>query len=429
MILIGNQRSGARDLALHLMKEENDHVTIHEVRGFASEDLLSALREAEGLAKGTHCKQYLFSLSLNPPPGETVDTQTFEAAIDRAEEKLGLTDQPRAIVFHEKDGRRHAHAVWSRIDAEHMKAVPLPFTHRKLQALSRELYLEHGWRMPDGLARSGARDPVNFSLAEWQQAKRTDSDPKAIKLTFKEAWAISDSKTSLIQALKERGLILAQGDRRGFVAIDRQGEVYALARWCDLKTKDVKARLGDPKDLPSVAEAQAQNAREMTPALARLQNELNAKRETARDASERQRLALVKRQRAERHALETKHEARLVAETKERQSRFRSGLGGIWDRLRGEHGKIKDRNALEAYDSLLRDRQEKDALIANHLDQRGTLKAQQAKDAQRFENIERDLKREEERLRSPERSVSSDERKPPKKERGREEQGRAVQRD
>ncbi len=328
-----------------------------------------------------------------------------------------------------KTGRRHAHAVWSRIDAEHMKAVPLPFTHRKLQALSRELYLEHGWRMPDGLARSGARDPVNFTLAEWQQAKRTDSDPQTIKLSFKEAWVLSDSKASLIQALKERGFILVQGDRRGFVVIDRQGEIYALARWSGLKTKDVKARLGDSKDLPTVEEAQAQNAREMTPALARLQNELNAKRETAREAFERQRLTLVKRQKAERHALETKHEARLVAETKERQSRFRSGLGGIWDRLRGEHGKIRDRNALEAYESLLRDRKEKDALIANHLDQRGTLKAQKTKDAQRFESIERDLKREEERLRSSVRSVPSETRRPPKKERGTEEQGRTAQRD
>jgi hypothetical protein len=40
----------------------------------------------------------------------------FEAAIDMAEQRLGLDGHPRAIVFHEKEGRRHAHAVWSRID-------------------------------------------------------------------------------------------------------------------------------------------------------------------------------------------------------------------------------------------------------------------------------------------------------------------------
>jgi len=53
VIFVGSQRSGAKDLALHLMKDENDHVTLHEVRGFASEDLLSALREAEALSKGS----------------------------------------------------------------------------------------------------------------------------------------------------------------------------------------------------------------------------------------------------------------------------------------------------------------------------------------------------------------------------------------
>jgi hypothetical protein len=428
VIFVGSQRSGAKDLALHLMKEENDHVTIHEVRGFASEDLLSALREAEAMSKGTRCKQYLFSLSLNPPPGESVDTQTFEAAIDRAEEKLGLVGQPRAIVFHEKEGRRHAHAVWSRIDADEMRAVPLPFTHRKLLDLSRELYLEHGWRMPDGLAKSGARDPVNFSLAEWQQAKRATSDPKTIKLTFMEAWAVSDSKASLIQALKERGFILAQGDRRGFVAVDRQGEIYALARWSGIKTKDVKARLSDPKDLPTVEEAQAQNSREMTPALERLRTELDSKRAQAKEAAQQQRMALVKRQSAERHALESKQEARQVKETQERQSRFRSGLSGLWDRLRGEHARIRERNALEAYESLLRDRQEKDALIAAHLDQRGVLKSRQSKDAERFERIERDLKQEEERLRSPVRAAQGEPLTAPKRRRGEDEQDHDLHR-
>lgn len=29
MILNGNQRGGAKDLALHLMKEENEHVEVH----------------------------------------------------------------------------------------------------------------------------------------------------------------------------------------------------------------------------------------------------------------------------------------------------------------------------------------------------------------------------------------------------------------
>jgi len=144
MILKGNQRSGARELALHLMKDENDHVQVHEIRGFVSSDLMGAFKESEAQSKGTRCKQYLYSLSLNPPQDKAVSIEDFEKAIDQAEERLGLTGQPRAIVFHEKEGRRHAHAVWSRIDTERMKAVQLSHSKRKLNELSKQLYLDHG---------------------------------------------------------------------------------------------------------------------------------------------------------------------------------------------------------------------------------------------------------------------------------------------
>jgi len=123
MILVGNQRSGAKNLALHLLKDENEHVEVHEIRGFASQNLMAALNEAHAISRATRCKQYLFSLSLNPPSNENVSTKTFEDAIDRVETRLVLSGQPRVIVFHEKEGRRHCHAVWSRIDAELLKSV------------------------------------------------------------------------------------------------------------------------------------------------------------------------------------------------------------------------------------------------------------------------------------------------------------------
>ena len=68
MILVGNQRGGARDLALHLMKDENDHVNVHEMRGFVSDDLEGAFQEAYAISRATKCKQFLFSLSLGNTP-------------------------------------------------------------------------------------------------------------------------------------------------------------------------------------------------------------------------------------------------------------------------------------------------------------------------------------------------------------------------
>lgn len=71
MILKASQRSGAKQLGLHLLKtEENEHVEIHEVSGFVSENLMGAMNEAYAASRGTKCKQYLFSVSLSPPAHE-----------------------------------------------------------------------------------------------------------------------------------------------------------------------------------------------------------------------------------------------------------------------------------------------------------------------------------------------------------------------
>lgn len=42
MILVGNQRGGANDLARHLMKAENERVEVHEVRRCVASVLLGA---------------------------------------------------------------------------------------------------------------------------------------------------------------------------------------------------------------------------------------------------------------------------------------------------------------------------------------------------------------------------------------------------
>nr|WP_281248869.1 relaxase/mobilization nuclease domain-containing protein [Roseovarius marisflavi] len=188
----------------------------------------------------------------------------FEKTADMIEKKLGLENQPRAIVFHEKDGRRHAHVVWSRIDTEKMRAINLPHYKTKLRDVSRELYLEHDWDMPRGLQDRRLRDPLNFSREEWQQAKRAGIDPREIKAAFQDAWKHSDNRTSFKHALKERGFWLAKGDRRDFVAIDYRGEVYSLSRYAGVKTKELAARLGDHEKLLSVVQVKEAIAQSMT---------------------------------------------------------------------------------------------------------------------------------------------------------------------
>lgn len=99
MILHGNQRGGAKDLALHLMKDENERVQIHEMRGFVSDTLEGAFQESYAISKATKCKQHLYSLSINPPTGADIKDNHFVDAANQAEKRLGLAGQPRAIVF------------------------------------------------------------------------------------------------------------------------------------------------------------------------------------------------------------------------------------------------------------------------------------------------------------------------------------------
>jgi hypothetical protein len=396
MILKGSQRSGARQLAVHLLNvRDNEHVEVHEIRGFASDDLASAFREAEAVSRGTRAKQFLFSLSLNPPPRERVSIEQFERAVEAAERKLGLEGQPRAIVFHEKEGRRHAHVVWSRIDVAQMKAINLPYFKRRLQEVSRELYREHGWTMPRGLIASRERDPRNFTRSEWEQAKNAKQDPKALKVMFQQCWAASDSGQAYRAALAERGYMLALGDRRAVVAIDFRGQVYAVSKWSGVRTKEVRARLGQIKDLPSVEQAQAANAARMTEALRGFVAEADRAREKQAVTLAVQREHLVQRQRKERADLAAALERRWAKESAERAARLNKGVRGLWDRLTGRRAHQTQENELEALAALHRDRREKDGLTERHLQERETLhmlaRQQKQSHAKEVEQLHRDI--------------------------------------
>ena len=374
MIIKAKERGGGAQLARYLLTmRDNDHVELHEVRGFVSDDLLGAFSEADAIAAGTRCTNHLFSISLNPPELADVSVEDFEKAADEVERKLGLDDQPRAIVFHEKDGRRHAHVVWSRIDAERMRAINLSHYKLHLRDVSRDLFRAHGWDMPKGLRDWRERDPLSFNREEWQQARRTGLDPKHIKALFQRAWERSDSGASFAQALKERGFTLARGDRRGVVAVDYRGEIYAVARQAGVKTKDVVARVGILAALPSVDQAKAAMAAHMTDRIRGFirQSELEAGQ--GRKALEFRRSEMAGRHREERKMLIEAQEKRWTAETNARAARLPRGFSGIWQRITGKYSKIREQNERAAWAALLRDRSERDTLVSAQLDERRDL--------------------------------------------------------
>ncbi|WP_187429266.1 hypothetical protein ROLI_010640 [Roseobacter fucihabitans] len=377
MILKGSQRAGAKALADHLMNDrDNDHVTVLEMSGFMADDLHGALSEAHAISKATQCKQFLFSLSLSPPQDHIGSEQDFLDAADRAEKALGLTGQPRAIIMHEKEGRRHAHVVWSRIDGDALKAINLPHFKNKLTNLSRELYLDHGWALPEGLQTNGGKSPLNFSLAEWQQAKRIGLDPREIKQVFRDAWERSDSLKALGNAMEERGYFLAKGDRRGFVAVDMHGAIYSLPKWIGEKTKAVTQKLGSPDGLSSVSDVRADIKSRVTDQFKSYIAETSAKHRRDAQPLVDQKAELTSKHRAERKALKDGQDKRWKEETQARLSRLNGGLRGLFDRITGKSSKIKRQIEAEAYQAARRDQAQRDGLVVAQSKDRNVLQKQ-----------------------------------------------------
>lgn len=340
MILKGNQRGGAKALALHLLNTtDNDHVEVHSINGFIATDVEGALQEIQAISRATNCKQFMFSQSLSPPQDAIVSDQDFLDAIHQSMDKLGLAGQPHMIIFHEKNGRRHCHFVASRIDATEMKAINLPFYKERLCELSRQLYLTHGWDMPKGHEDRLQSDPLNYSLEEYQVAQRAKRDPKTIKAILQDCWAQSDNKSSFEASQQEHGFVLCRGDRRGFVALDAQGNVYSLSRWLGVKTKELKIRLGDPSLLPSIEE---QEAAFDTPVPLSQQNSLVAY-EAKLAGLLRQKERLKSGQRDERLCLKQNHNQEKSTRIKELQ-RTSSGLTGLWNWLNGNRDNLIAQN-------------------------------------------------------------------------------------
>ncbi|GAB1256204.1 hypothetical protein NBRC116494_07060 [Aurantivibrio plasticivorans] len=376
MILKGSQRGGARQMALHLLNgEQNEHVKVHQVRGFISDNVVGALNEIYAISKGTNCKQFMYSLSLNPPPEEQVAPQLFDEALKKIEEKLKLEGQPRVIVFHEKEGRRHAHCVWSRIDIDSMTAINMSYDRDKLKNLARSLFLEHGWQMPDGYRDKSKKSVFNFNRTEWEQAKRLGRKPADIKRELQDCWAVSDSKKGFEAALLESGYFLAQGDKRSYVVMDLFGEIYSLPRQLGLKKKDLEPRLGDPDKLTSVEQTKDKIAQHLSPLFQKFRDEMAAHHKSQKETLLQEKRSMTEHHRKIRNNLKAFHEKRWQAEEAKRAARFRKGFKGLWDKLSGVYWRKRKENEQQAAAAFLRDEAEKEKLIQKQLIQRQELQS------------------------------------------------------
>lgn len=234
MIIKGGSRAGAPDLAAHLQRvDTNERMEILEVRGVVSRELEGALREMEALASGTRCKNPLYHASINVPISERLGLDSWERAVDRLEQELGLVGQPRAVVMHEKFGREHVHVVWARIASQTLVAVSDSHNYRKHERVARALEREFGHASVQGVhgEREGSPRPERTaSHAEHQIAERTRLDMKALAAELTACWRAAANGEAFLTAIETAGYRPALGTRRQYVVVDSMGTVHSLTR-------------------------------------------------------------------------------------------------------------------------------------------------------------------------------------------------------
>lgn len=265
MIPFASQRGGGQDLATHLLNaQDNEQVVLAHLRGAIAEDLHGAFAEWQLQADTlTNCRNYLYSLSINPDPAQDkITTEQYLDYLARVETTLGLSGQPRALVLHVKYDRPHVHAVWSRIDAESGKAIHMAFDHEKLMKVTRQFARDHGITLPDGYSRDGdsPEKAGQLSLYEKHQQDTTGLTKEQRMEVVTELWRKRESASAFVRELGQNGYMLAKG-KRPYVLVDVYGNTHALPRLINdknVRAKDVAAFLGKefpPESLPSVEEA------------------------------------------------------------------------------------------------------------------------------------------------------------------------------
>jgi hypothetical protein len=408
MIPFASQRGLVQDLATHLLNvQDNEYAEIEDLRGAIAGDLHGAFAEWEAQAHAlTKCKNYLYSMSVNPDPAQgELSREQYLDYIARAEEKLGLKDQPRAVVFHIKEGREHCHVIWSRIDTDNEKAVHMAFDRDKLMMVTRQFAKDHNLELPAGYHSKEGSKNKQLSLYEMHQKRSTGFSKEEHMEVVTDAWRQSDSAKTFVQALAQRGYILATG-KRPYVLVDFYGHTNSLPKLINdksVRTKDIRALLKKdyaPESLPSVDEAKAlvsehrkniktfakgDQRKEEIIALKRKQEQrrqkLEAEQSSLRKSQHEDRLDLAKRHKADKLKMRGAH----IAETKRiKADRYKNspvGLAAFLGRisgvelLRGALHKYQDHKHTKAY---LLERQELKQAQKEHqgeLQRRHTLQA------------------------------------------------------
>jgi len=236
MIIQGGSRSNASQLGRYLLNEAaNDRVAVLEYPTSAR-DVPEALKDMERMGQMTRGSKTLYHAQINPAPGQVMRPHDWDRSVDVLAEKLGLEDQPRAVVLHEKKGREHAHVVFQRTDVERGRLISDSHNYARHREAGQQLEQELGHEPVNRKTRG-----QSFTQEEARKAAAEHTDPKQIRAWITDLYERSQTAEEFQKGLQGR-FVMAKPAKRAYSLLDSYGQDYNLARMIrTAKTAELRA--------------------------------------------------------------------------------------------------------------------------------------------------------------------------------------------
>lgn len=229
MVIRGNTRGNGEQLGHYLLTvKDNDDVQILDVAGrhYASEEYLhQTIYSMQLNSELTNSSKGLYHAQINPAHDDAKQMahDDWLKAADILGKELGLENQRRIIVLHEKKARIHAHVVWERYDYDTGKI--------KSDSFSR-------------LAQDRARLKMEEEFGHANTPKRNKHRPE-LKEALTVAWLTTKDGREFIKQAEQLGYLVAEGSmRHPFMVVDKNGRSFDLVRQLKgIRIKEVRERM------------------------------------------------------------------------------------------------------------------------------------------------------------------------------------------
>lgn len=185
-----------------------------------------------------------YHLSLAWRPDDQPTWEHMEETAHAAMERRGLHEHQYFLVEHTDEPHKHLHIVVNLVHPQTGR-INNPWKDREvLDRWANEYEQQHGIQCENRAQKYEA----------WEQGREAFRSKKLDHTkTVTRAYRQSDSGRAFQHALEAEGLELAQGKRRSYVVVDRNGDVFNLTRCIDFedgvtgrgKTNAIAARLAD----------------------------------------------------------------------------------------------------------------------------------------------------------------------------------------